>query len=171
MEFLKKLRPFDYLVIGIVCICILVFLITVAHFRMTSGKKIETTVPVDIEVFFKGITLSSNNSPFEAGDKTFITIRNVPYTKLEIKSVSYERKKTYVTKGTGYALVDDLTSPFQYDFLVTVKDNAKITDDGAVVGGNKIKIGLPVTLEGLDYRFNGVVSNISVHKEQNEDEK
>ena len=54
--------------------------------------------------------------------------------------------------------------PIYYDFLVTVEDDAKITKDGAVVGGNKIKIGLPVTLEGVDYRLNGIVSNISVSK-------
>lgn len=60
--------------------------------------------------------------------------------------------------------VDDLTSPFNYDFLVTLEDDAKITKDGAVVGGNKIKIGLPVTLEGVDYKLNGIVSNITLSK-------
>lgn len=166
MKFLSKLRPFDYLVISILLICAIVFIITTAHIRTTSGKKIEAVVPVDIEVFFKGVTLTSNNNPFEVGDETFITIRNVPYTKLEIKKVSFERKKIFVPNGSGYKLVEDVTSPFQYDFLVTVKDSAKITDDGAVAGGNKIKIGLPVTLEGMDYRFSGVVSNISVNEDE-----
>ena len=64
----------------------------------------------------------------------------------------------------SYQIVDDLTSPFNYDFLVTLEDDAKITKDGAVVGGNKIKIGLPVTLEGVDYKLNGVVSNITLSK-------
>ena len=68
------------------------------------------------------------------------------------------------TVNNNYQVVDDLSSPFSYDFLVTVEDDAKITKDGAVVGGNKIKIGLPVTLEGVDYRLNGVVSNISLSK-------
>ena len=44
-----------------------------------------------------------------------------------------------------------------YDVVVTLTDNAKITKDGAVVGGNKIKIGLPITLEGADYKFTGSV--------------
>ena len=52
--------------------------------------------------------------------------------------------------------------------MVTVQDDAKITKDGAVVGGNKIKIGLPVTLEGKDYKLNGVVSNITLSKEADE---
>ena len=63
-----------------------------------------------------------------------------------------------------FDVVDDVTAPYQYDFLVTVLDKAKITKDrdGAVVGGNKIKIGLPITLEGADYKLNGIVSNITV---------
>ena len=42
-----------------------------------------------------------------------------------------------------YIVVNDESMPNQYDYLVKVVDEAKITKDGdAVVGGNKIKIGL-----------------------------
>ena len=65
-----------------------------------------------------------------------------------------------------YVLVNDDTAPYQYDYLVTVVDSAKITKDGdAVVGGNKVKIGLPITLEGAKYKLNGVISNIIVSPE------
>ena len=43
-----------------------------------------------------------------------------------------------------------------------MKDDAIITDDGAVIGGNKIKIGLPIIMEGFKYRINGVVSDVRV---------
>lgn len=133
--------------------------------RATSSAQIEASTKVDIEVYFRNVVITSNNSPFEEGDETFITIRNVPYTKLKIVNVNYDRKKVILpTERNNYQVVDDLTSPFNYDFLVTVEDDAKITKDGAVVGGNKIKIGLPVTLEGVDYRLNGIVSNISLSK-------
>ena len=49
-----------------------------------------------------------------------------------------------------------------YDLVVTLSDVAKITKDGAVVGGNKIKMGLPITLEGKDYKFNGTVSDLKI---------
>ena len=55
---------------------------------------------------------------------------------------------------------------FMYDIVVTVVDTAKITKDGAVVGGNKIKMGLPITLEGKDYKFNGTVSNVVIEPEK-----
>ena len=164
-KMLKKLRPIDIIIILIVLIALIVGAVTFAGKRATSSNQIEASTKVDIEVYFRGVVVTSNNSPFETGDETFITIRNVPYTKLKITNVNYDRKKVMMPTSTGgYKVVDDVTSPFNYDFLVTVEDDAKITKDGAVVGGNKIKIGLPVTLEGVDYRLNGIVSNISVSK-------
>ena len=164
-KMLKKLRPLDIIIILIVLIALIVGAVTFAGKRATSSNQIEASTKVDIEVYFRGVVVTSNNSPFETGDETFITIRNVPYTKLKITNVNYDRKKVMMPTSTGgYKVVDDVTSPFNYDFLLTVEDDAKITKDGAVVGGNKIKIGLPVTLEGVDYRLNGIVSNISVSK-------
>ena len=32
----------------------------------------------------------------------------------------------------------------------------------SVVGGNKVKLGLPITLEGKDYKFTGSVSDIQI---------
>ena len=37
-----------------------------------------------------------------------------------------------------------------------------ITNDGAVLGGNKIKIGLPVDIEGFNYRLSGMVTDVKV---------
>ena len=167
MDFIKKLRPFDIIVIALVIIAFFIFVITQTGHRKTSSKQIEAETKVDIEVYFRGVVITSKNSPFKEGEEAFITIRNVPYTKLRIKNTSYERKKIMLPLGNSsksYQIVDDLTSPFNYDFLVTLEDDAKITKDGAVVGGNKIKIGLPVTLEGVDYKLNGVVSNITLSK-------
>ncbi len=165
LSLLKKLRPLDIIITVIILIALIVGAVTFLGKRATSSKQIEASTKVDIEVYFRGVVVTSNNSPFEVGDETFITIRNVPYTKLKITNVNYDRKKVMLpTEKNGYQVVDDLTAPFNYDFLVTVEDDAKITKDGAVVGGNKIKIGLPVTFEGVDYRLNGIVSNISVSK-------
>lgn len=170
MKFLKKLRTFDLIIIGILIIALLIGILTFFGKRATSSNQIETTTDVEIEVFLRSVTISASNNIFEKGDETFITIRNVPYTKLKIKDVKFDRKKTIVPTLNGkqpFAIVDDISMPYQYDFLVTIVDKAKITKDrdGAVVGGNKIKIGLPITLEGEDYRLNGTVSNITVIQE------
>ena len=59
-------------------------------------------------------------------------------------------------------VLEDVSQPNVYDIAVTLTDKAKITKDGAVVGENKIKMGLPITLEGKDYKFNGTVSDLTV---------
>ena len=66
-------------------------------------------------------------------------------------------------------IVEDVSQANMYDITVTLKDTAKITKDGAVVGGNKIKMGLPITLEGKDYKFNGTVSDLKVMPETDDD--
>ncbi len=174
MEILKKFRPLDIAIILVVIIGLIIGVLTVTKKRQTADKQIEANARVEISVFFRGVTLTSSNSPFIVGEETFITIRNVPYTKLKIIDVSNDRKKAIVptiNPKQQFVVVDDVSAPFQFDFVVTVVDDAKITkDDGAVIGGNKIKIGLPVTFEGKDYRFNGVVSNITISKEPTREE-
>ena len=62
-------------------------------------------------------------------------------------------------------VADDVSQAYLYDVAVTLTDTAKITKDGAVVGGNKVKIGLPITLEGRDYKFTGTVADIQIMNE------
>jgi len=171
MEIIKKIKPFDYLVIGIIIIALIVGFMTAKGKRATSSNQIEATTNIEMEIYLRGVALTSSEQIFNKDDETFITIRNVPYTKLKIKDVKFSKKKimlpTFNSKKP-YALVNDETSPYHYDYLVTVVDEAKITKDGdAVAGGNKVKIGLPITLEGSKYKLNGVISNITVSPEPN----
>jgi len=166
MNFIKKIRPFDYLIIALVLITVIVGFLTFTHKRTTSSNRIETTTDVEMEVYLKGVTSTSSEELFKTGDETFITIRNVPYTKLQIKDVKMSKRKITLPSLNSkkpYIVVNDESAPYQYDFLIKIKDNAKITKDGdAVVGGNKIKIGIPITLEGAKYKLNGVISNIII---------
>ena len=149
-----------------------------------SAKKVYSPTPVEnegkvaYEIFFQNVKVSGNEndriSLFKAGDETFVTIRNQPHAKLKITDVKYDRKMLMLPTGNAnepYTLVVDIENPFAYDFLITVEDNGKLTTDGIVSGGNKIKIGLPITLEGPTYRLNGLITNVKILTlENNEDE-
>jgi len=169
MNFIKNLKPFDYLVLIIALVIALVGFLTFNHKRATSSNQIEATTNIEIEVYLRGVNVTSDEPLFKKDDETFITIRNVPYTKLKIKDVKFDKRKVMlpaINSKKPYITVNDETAPFQYDYLVKVTDEAKITKDGdAVVGGNKVKIGLPITLEGAKYKLNGVISNIMVSPE------
>lgn len=165
MDFLKKIRPFDYLVVLIIIIALAVGALTFGKKRATSSNQIEASTKVEMEIYLKGVTNTGDSENlFKKGDETFITIRNVPYTKLKIIDVKYEKEKVIVPSlnpKKPYIIVNDETAPYKYDYLVKVVDDAKITKDGdAVVGGNKVKIGIPITLEGAKYKLNGVITNI-----------
>ena len=166
MNFVKKLRLFDYLIIFIILATFIVGFLTFNSKRATSANQIEATVPIELEIYLRGVATTDTDALFKKDDETFITIRNVPYTKLKIKDVKYNKKKIMLPVVSSakkpYILVDDMTAPYQYDYLVRILDTAKITKDGAVVGGNKIKMGLPVTLEGQRYKFNGTISDVRV---------
>lgn len=70
LKMLKKLRPLDIIIILIVLIALIVGAVTFAGKRATSSKQIEASTKVDIEIYFRGVVVTSNNSPFETGDET-----------------------------------------------------------------------------------------------------
>ena len=167
---LQKMRPMDFMILGI-----FIFLI-VLYGLFYIGKKTYAPTPVEnegrvaYEIYFKNVIISDGGdkemkSPFNIDDETFVTIRNVPHSKLKITNVKYNHKKVMMPTGNAnnpYVLVDDKENPLSFDFLVTVEDKGKYTADGVVSGGNKIKMGLPITLEADTYRLNGIITNVKV---------
>jgi hypothetical protein len=138
---------------------------TYKGFRQTADKQIEATSNIVFKVYMRGVTFSGSDIPIKKGDKTFISIRNVPYSDLDILDVKADRRKIVLPTLNSkkvVIVVEDVAQPDLYDVVVTLTDKAKITKDGAVVGGNKVKLGLPITLEGADYKFTGTVSDIKV---------
>ncbi len=164
IEILKKIRPVDYIIIIFCIIALCVGFYTYKGFRQTADKQIEATSKIVFKVFMRGVTFSGEEIPIKKGEKTFISIRNVPYSDLDVVDVNADRRKIVIPTLTGSKVVTvtDEAQPDLYDVVVTLTDTAKITKDGAVVGGNKIKMGLPITLEGADYKFSGSVSDIKI---------
>lgn len=164
MKIFEKFKITDYIIIFLILTALIVGICTMKGKRQTASNQIEATSPVSFTVNIRGLSYSGNDMPLKAGEKAFITIRNVPYTSLDISDVKVERRKQTlpILNGKSFVTVDDASMPGIYDALIVLTDTAKITKDGAVVGGNKIKIGLPITIEGRDYRFSGVVSDLKV---------
>ncbi len=160
-----KLNIVDLIIILGVIIALLVGYATMKHFRQTADKQIEATSDITFQVFLRGVTVTGEEFPVKINDKTFITIRNVPYTELKVLDVTSTPRQTAISTAKSdkqYILVNDPSQPAIFDAIITISDTAKITKDGAVVGGNKIKMGLPVTLEGENYKFNGTISDVRV---------
>ncbi len=164
-ELIKKIRTVDFIIVAFVVVALCVGFVTFKGYRQTADKQIEATSNIVFKVYMRGVTFSGKDIPIRKGDKTFISIRNVPYSDLEILDVKADRRKIVLPTLNSkkvVIVVEDVSQPDLYDVVVTLTDKAKITKDGAVVGGNKVKLGLPITLEGADYKFTGSVSDIKV---------
>jgi len=166
---MKNNKVVDIIIVIGILLAMFVGVLTIKHFRETASKEIESVSQINFKVFLRGVTLSADRSPIVKGDKTFISIRNVPYTDLNIVDVKEFPKLVSVSANNskGYKVVPDATQSCTSDIVVTVTDTAKITKDGAVVGGNKIKIGLPITLEGKTYKLVGPVSDVEILSDKN----
>ena len=162
---MKKLKPFDYIIIIAVIAVVLIGALAYLGKNKFSKSPVEATKKIAFQVMIRSVSLTDAKNPFKIGEESFITIRNVPYTKLQIIDVASSPKKTILPVNNPqqpFIVIDDYSQPFQFDFVVTLIDDAKITKDGPVVGGNKLKMGLPIVLEGFDYRFGGTIVNVRI---------
>lgn len=162
-----KINIIDFIAGLLVLLAIAGLILVKSGIFKTSANMIKKEAMIQFDVVIRGLKLSKYEQIFKPGEKTFITIRNVPYTSLEIVKANMTPWQTVIPdpKNPSKAIaVNDPAETSTYNFLVTLKDKALLTSDGPVIGGNKIKTGLSVTLEGYKYRLNGAVSDVRVLK-------
>lgn len=163
-DILSKIKPVDFIILAGIVLALIVGFFTFTNFRQTADRQIEAVSKIKFQVYIRGVTLTGDKIPMQKDGTTFISIRNVPYTDLKIIDVKADKKKIVIPtfNSQKVVVVEDISQSNLYDIVVTLEDEAKITKDGAVVGGNKIKMGLPITLEGDNYKFSGIVSDLQI---------
>lgn len=153
--------------------CLIVVLLCIAGFGLAKAghagvnQVITGTHKVDIDVAFTGVKTKDLNL-FKVGDKTSMTIRNVPVQPpMEIVAVTHRPKQVAFLGPDGKVVnFPDPSAPLANDFEVTVRDQADATADGYVVRGQKLKVGNQIELESFKYRIQGVVTDINQSKQQ-----
>ena len=160
MNIFKKLKLTDYLIIFAVIVLVTIGTLAVFKKKSFANLPVEKETTIQFDVFFRGVTISTPESPFKIGDDAFITIRNVPYTKLKIVDMDAQPRMTLINTPKGPAPVIDISMPNLFDMIVKLEHKAKLTSDGCVAGGNKIKMGIPVVIEGEKYKYQGTISNV-----------
>lgn len=149
---------------------ILLVIFGVFFYPGTSGSVAQIgaqTKPIEVDAIVRGLSVGDPQgllTALQTTQKTNIIIRNQPYGQVEVKGVKALPRTIAVPQpdGSVAAKPDPRSDQYTTDMLVTLGGNAQITDDGAVFGNNKIKIGTPLELEGLTYRFNASVIAVRI---------
>ena len=85
---------------------------------------------------------------------------------MDIKNVKPLSRNVLVPQpdGSVKVLPDPRTENYSQDMIMTLSGQAEVTDTGAVVGGQKVKIGTLIELEGDNYNFNTSVIDVRLPK-------
>lgn len=127
-----------------------------------------TTTPIEVDVMVRGLTVRDPQALLKSlqdEKKTKIIIRNQPHGEVDVLNVQSLPRSVSVPQpdGTVVALPDPRPElNYTIDMLITLGSNAQIVDDGPVMSGNKVKVGTPMELEGLTYRFNAPVVGVRI---------
>jgi hypothetical protein len=127
-----------------------------------------STQPIEVDVMVRGLTVADPQALLQAFNdekKTNIIIRNQPYGQVDVLNVKTLPRTVAVPQPDGS--VKPLPDPrpelnYTLDMIVTLGGDAQIVNDGPVLGNNKIKVGTPMELEGLTYRFNAPVVGVRI---------
>lgn len=147
---------------------ILLVIVGIFFFPGTSGTsiaQITSTKPVEVDAIVRGLNVLDSSSfvaQLKEEKKTNIIIRNQPAGQMEIKDIKILPRTVIVPQpdGSAKALPDPRQDSFSTDMLMTFTGQAQETKDGPVIGNVKIKMGMPMELDGSDYNFNSTVIDI-----------
>jgi len=124
---------------------------------------------VEIDAVARGLSIRDPQTVIQemtGSGKTNVIIRNQPYGQVTVKSIQPLPRTTLVPQpdGSVKALPDPRTDLYSSDLFLTLSGEATMTDNGPVLGNSKLKIGIPVELEGKAYNFNASVIDVRVLK-------
>ena len=107
-KFFGKINLIDIVIILAVLLFLTGIIVVKSGKFITSSNKIKEIKPIEFDVTTRFYDITANRELFKKGEKAFLTIRNVPYTALEIikaqkiRTQNYSRQLTKSSK-TGYS--------------------------------------------------------------------
>ena len=97
--------------------------------------------------------------------RTTLVIRNQPAGSAELVRVDDIRTRLTAVQPDGRVVIaddpnKDINGMLNARFVL--KGDAMVSPSGVVMAGTKLKVGIPVELEGRTYRVNGTVSGVTI---------
>ena len=124
------------------------------------------TDKIEVEVLIRGLMIRDPQAllqEFNTKTNAKIIIRNQPSGQVEIQSAKQLINHVAVPQpdGTVKALPDPRPEvAFSTDMIVRMVGEGRITDDGAVMANQKLKMGTIIEIDGKNYNFRGTVIDV-----------
>lgn len=120
---------------------------------------------VEVDVVVRGLSASDPRSFIKEGSKMNIIVRKQPSGEATLKSVKFLPRNMAVTQPDGSLKVLPDPRPesaLTNDMTLTLVSNAQVVQGTPVLGGEKVKIGTPLELDGPLYNFASSVIAIRI---------
>lgn len=124
---------------------------------------VSNTEPIEVDVLVRGLSVSDPTTfiqQLQENKKTEIVIRNQPAGQVAIKSAQALPRTVSVPQPDGSVIALKDPRPevvYLTDMIVTLVGEGQVTENGAVLANQKVKIGTSVELDGSNYNFNGSI--------------
>ena len=131
-----------------------------------SVASVGQTEPIGITLLIRGLNVKNPDTllqNFKQNKKVDVIIRNQPAGSIEIQSVDTLPQTVLVPQpdGTVKALPDPrIDTSFSTDLLMNLVGQGQMTENGAVMANQKVKIGTVIELDGPNYNFRGSIIDV-----------
>jgi hypothetical protein len=154
-----KFNVIDFSALAMLLLVALGILLVQSGLYRTSGQQVKGESDIEYTIALRNVKTFQPDL-FKKGNQLSITIRNQPRGNVLITDSQVTPKKMVVPSGQSYQVINDPIDTNGFDYIVKLRDHAVITGDGYVTNGIKVKIGLPIEVEGFNYRLPAVIADI-----------
>jgi Domain of unknown function (DUF4330) len=171
----RLLGKFSILDVGAALVILLV-IFGIFFYPGTAGSVAQVGAvrkAVEVDVVVRGLNAVSPKDLIKEGQKANIVVRKQPSGEAVLKSVKFLPRNTLVPQpdGSVKALPDPRPEmAFSNDMILTLGSNAQVAEDRAtkertpVLGGEKVKVGMPLELDGPNYNFTSSVISVRIQE-------
>jgi hypothetical protein len=152
---------------GLILLLVFLSLFVFPNTSVTKSIAQTATKPIEVDVIVRGLSVKDSEALFQQfeTEKTNIIIRNQPAGEAEITNIDRLPRTIAVPQpdGSVKALPDPRPeAAYSVDMILTLAGQAQVTETGPVLGGQKVKVGTLIELEGTEYNFNTSTIDVRV---------
>ncbi|MER3432325.1 MAG: pyruvate/2-oxoglutarate dehydrogenase complex,dihydrolipoamide dehydrogenase (E3) component [Leptolyngbya sp. ERB_1_1] len=136
-------------------------------FPGASGSAQGAKQPVEVDVIVRGLLAGDPKNVVKVGNTTNILVRKQPSGTAKVKEIKFLPRTVATPQPDGTLKVFPDPRPelaLTTDMMLTLANEVPIVEGTPVLGGEKVKVGTTIELDGPTYNFASSVVGIRIKK-------